>query len=216
MRADALVRFPELRGALERLGGALDAARPCSASTPRVEQDALAPREVARAALAEMGLIEPGDDLEIDEPVRVAHSPLVATDAETGAALRAVRQAFPGRRVLLEPLPDPLDALGEGEAPIALVAAVELADLDEAGTPMARPFEGLGVVGQTYLHLVSLSRWGGRWAKGHGSPRGPWARPPSERARCSPPAARSRWRSCRSPARTSPPRPPRAAPTPPS
>ena len=160
VRADALVRFPALRGALDRLAGQLDAAT-MRRLNARVDQDALSPREVARAALAEMGLIEPGDDLEIEEPVVIAHSELIATDAETGAALRAVRQAYPGRRVLLEPAADPLAAVGAGEAPIALVAAVELADLDDAGAAEARPFEGLGVVGQTYLHLVALGDGGG-------------------------------------------------------
>ena len=157
MRADALVRFPALGGALDRLAGGLDAAT-MQRLNARVEVDALSPREVARAALAEMGLIEPGDDLEIEEPVVIAHSPLIATDAETGAALRAVREAYPGRRVLLETFADPLAAVAAGEAPLALVAAVETSDLDDGGAlEDPRPFEGVGAVGQTYLHLVGLA-----------------------------------------------------------
>ena len=155
MRSDALARFPALEDALGRLGGMLD-AETMQRLNARVERDALSPREVARAALADMDLIEADEGLQIDEPVLVAHSPLVANEAETGLALRAVRQAFPGRRVLLEAMDDPLAGVGAGEAPLALVAAVELADLSEAGAPEARSFEGLGVVGQTALHLVAL------------------------------------------------------------
>ena len=155
MRADAMVRFPELRAALDRLDGLLDAGT-MQRLNSQVEQDALSPRDVARAALAELGLIEADEGLQIDEPVVVALSPLVATEAETGVALRAVREAYPGRRVLLEAFDDPLAGVAAGEAPIALVAAVEMADLSEAGAPEDRPFEGLGVVGQVALHVVSL------------------------------------------------------------
>ena len=155
-RADALARFADLRAALGRLAGRLD-TQTMQRLNAQVDVDALAPREVARAALAEMGLIEPGDDLEIEAPVVVAHSPLIATDAETGAALRAVRQAYPGRRVLLQTFDDPLAAVGAGEAPLGLVAAVELSELGGGGAlEDPRPFEGVGVVGQTFVHLVGL------------------------------------------------------------
>ena len=154
-RGEALLRFPELRGAVGRLDGLLDAGT-MQRLNAQVEQDALSPREVARAALADLGLIDADEGLQIDEPVIVALSPLIATEEETGLALRAVRTAYPGRRVLLAEMDDPLAGLGRGEAPIALVAAVEFADLSGDGVPQARDFEGLGVVGQTVLHLVAL------------------------------------------------------------
>ena len=155
VRADALARFPELRGVLAQLDGALDAAA-MRRLNAQVDEEALAPREVARGALAELGLLDADEGLQIDEPLLVAHSPLIGADEETGLALRAVRQAFPGRRVILEEVADPLAELGAGDAPIALVAAVELADLDDTGVSQPRPFEGVGVVGQTLVHLVSL------------------------------------------------------------
>ena len=153
-RADALARFPALRDAIGQLTGELDAAT-MQRLNAQVEQDALSPNEVARAALVELGLLEGDEGLDIEAPVVVAHSPLIDTEEETGRALRAVRQAYPGRRVLLEVMDDPLAGVGAGAAPVALVAAVELADLSGDG-PEDRPFEGLGVVGQTALHLVSL------------------------------------------------------------
>lgn len=155
IRSDALLRFPELQSALNALAGKLDAATMQKLNS-QVDQDALPPREVARAALAELGLIDAGESLEISEPLTVAHSPLIGADAETGVALRAVREAFPGRRVLLKPAADPLAMVGVGEAPMAFVAAVEFADVAEDGALSARSFEGLGVVGQAYVHLVGL------------------------------------------------------------
>ncbi|MEL7275869.1 MAG: glycine betaine ABC transporter substrate-binding protein [Pseudomonadota bacterium] len=153
IRADALVRFPELQGALRRLAGRLD-AETMQRLNSQVDQDALAPREVARAALAEMGLIEADAGLDVSEPVLVAHSPLIGADAETGTALRAVREAYPGRRVLLQSEPDPLAAVGTGDAPLALVAAVEFAALEDGGELSPRPFEAFGVAGQAYVHLI--------------------------------------------------------------
>ncbi len=156
IRADALVRFPALRGALDQLAGKLDEATMRSLNS-QVDQDALAPRAVARAALADMGMIDDATALEITEPLVVATSPLAGTDAESGKALRAVREAFPGRRVLLEEVADPLTEVGSGSARVALVSAVEFADLDDNGTPNTRAFEAAGVVGQSYLHLIALN-----------------------------------------------------------
>lgn len=155
IRADALVRFPELQGTLNSLAAKLD-AETMQRLNSQVDQDALAPREVARAALAEMGLIEADTGLDVSEPVLVAHSPLIGADAEMGTALRAVREAYPGRRVLLQAEPDPLGAVGAGAAPLALVAAVEFATLENDGQLTTRPFEAFGVVGQTYVHVVGL------------------------------------------------------------
>ncbi len=153
IRADALTRFPELQTSLNRLAGMLDAGTMQELNS-RVDQDALSPREVARAALGGMGLIDTDGELQITAPVVVAHSPLIATDAETGTALRAVREAYPGRRVTLQAEADPLNAVGTGAAPLALVAAVEFIDLNGGDALGQRPFEAAGVIGQAYLHMI--------------------------------------------------------------
>lgn len=156
IRADAVLRFPALRTALDRLAGAIDAAT-MRRLNAQVDLDALAPRAVARAALAEMGLLDISEDLDISVPLVVATSPLLGGDAETGRTLRAVREAFPGRRVTIEAFDDPLGAVSRGAARLALVSAADFAAVDAAGTPVARPFEGLGVVGQGFVHVVALA-----------------------------------------------------------
>ena len=154
LRSDALVRFPALRSVLDQLAGKIDEATMRDLNA-QVDQDALAPAAVARAALAQMGLLD-GTGLEIEEPLHVATSPLGIGDAESNTALRGVREAFPGRRVVLDVVNDPLDAVGSGAARVGLVTAVDFAALDAGGAPQVRPFEAVGVVGQSYLQVVSL------------------------------------------------------------
>ncbi|MEO1314563.1 MAG: glycine betaine ABC transporter substrate-binding protein, partial [Pseudomonadota bacterium] len=155
VRSDALTRFPELQGVLGRLAGRLDADTMQQLNS-RVDQDALSPREVARAALADMGMIDAEGGLDISEPLLVAHSRLVEADAETGIALRAVREAFPGRRVVLTAVDDPVGRVLSGASPLAMIATVEAVAVAEDASISARPIEAYGVVGQTYVHIVGL------------------------------------------------------------
>jgi glycine betaine/choline ABC-type transport system substrate-binding protein len=147
VRTEALVEFSALRDMLNKLAGALD-AETMQALNSQVDQASRAPRDVARAALADLGLLDTSGDFEVDEPLVVSHAPLTAADAEAGRALSAVRQAFPARRVQLVAADDPLAAVGRGEARIGLVAAAEFAEVADGGTT-TRPFEAAGVVGQT-------------------------------------------------------------------
>lgn len=150
IRSDALARFPNLEAQLDKLGGALDASLMRTLNS-QVELEGLAPASVARAALVELGLIDGSETLEITEPVRVAVEPaLVGTD-EMVSALRAVRLAFPERRVIAEPVGDTLAAIGRGETRVALAAGVEFTEAD--GTE--RPFEAAGTVGLAYVHLIA-------------------------------------------------------------
>ncbi len=154
IRSDALVRFPALRGALDQLAGKIDEATMRDLNS-QVDQDALAPAAVARAALADMGLIK-SEGLDIAQPLLVAASPLGLGNSESIIALRGVREAFPGRRVTLDPVADPLGAVGSGAARLGLVNTVDFASLDDTGTPQTRPFEAVGVVGTSYVQIVAL------------------------------------------------------------
>ena len=86
----------------------------------------------------------------------VAAPPLGLGNAESVIALRGVREAFPGRRVNLEPVFDPLAAVGSGPARLGLVNTVDFAVLDDCGSPQTRPFEAVGVVGTSYVRLIAL------------------------------------------------------------
>ena len=83
-----------------------------------------------------------------------AISPLVASDAVNGRVPRAVRETYPGRRVLLRAAPDGPASVAAGEAPPGFDVAVEFVDPSDAPDP--RPFEAIGPVGQAFVHVVSL------------------------------------------------------------
>jgi glycine betaine/choline ABC-type transport system substrate-binding protein len=152
---EALARFPALGGVLERLAGRVDEEM-MRILNLRVDQEGLAPRAVALSALAELGLVDDGELLEIAAPLVVAFDPSAVAEPEEGRALRAIRQAFPNRRVAAQPIADPLAAVGAGTARLALVPAVGFVEVDGRGVGLNRPFEAVGVVGQTFAHLIAL------------------------------------------------------------
>lgn len=151
--AAAYARFPALRETLGRLAGRLDEAR-MRDLVGQSDIHAVAPRTVARAALAEMGLLSGEASFEIAEPLVAAVSPFGEDGPESGQALAALREAFPGRRVLLEAHADPLASVGSGTARVALAATVDFVDVGDGGTTI-RPFEAVGVVGLSHLHLIA-------------------------------------------------------------
>ncbi len=155
VRSDALDRFPALADTLGKLAGQVDADLMRRLNS-EVQQDALSPNAVARAALAELGLVAGGSDLDISKPLVVAVSRHGANVSESGPALRAVREAFEGRRVVLEPVADALDSVGTGAARIALATTVEFAVPGGGNDDETRPFEAVGVVDQSFVHLVGL------------------------------------------------------------
>ena len=150
VRSDALARFPNLQAQLDKLGGALDESLMRTLNS-QVELEGLAPESVARVALVELGLIDGSETLEITEPVRVAVESALAGTDEAANALRAVRLAFPERRVVAEPVGDALAAVGRGEARVALASGIEFTEADGS----ERPFEASGSVGLAYVHLIA-------------------------------------------------------------
>ena len=156
IRNDALDRFPALADSLDKLAGQIDADLMRRLNL-EVQQEALSPNAVARAALIELGLVAGEGDLDISKPLIVAVSERGPSVAESGPALRAVREAFEGRRVLLESVADALDSVGSGAARLALATTVEFATPGGDTDDKTRPFEAVGVVGQSVIHLVGLS-----------------------------------------------------------
>jgi len=155
VRADALVRFPSLQESLDRLSGKLD-EEAMRKLNRLVDQESFTPRDVALVALVEMGLLENDNILPVNEPIRVSMAPSYKGIAESRQALRAVRKAFPGRHVRLDITQDPLKSVGNGTAVIGLVTTAEFVSLDDKNIPSLRPFEAVGVVGQSYLHIIAF------------------------------------------------------------
>lgn len=156
MRADARARLPGLGPALDRLAGKLDAALMRRLNL-RVDIDGQPAREVAQAALIELGLLEGMTSGTEGEPLRLA-APALLSNEERALALRAARRAFAGRQVALVTTADPLGAVGAGAARLALVNAAGFFEADAQGDPVLRPgFQAVGLVGDAAVHLVTTA-----------------------------------------------------------
>lgn len=152
-RTDSLARHPALRDAIEALAGKIN-AETMRALNSRVDIDGRSAETVARAALAEMGLIE-GGAVTDDEPLVISISALLADTGLGNAALRAARRAFTGREIELSGSADPLAPVGTGDARMALVEADAFFDLSGSEPVRNERFEAVAAVGQSVVHLLS-------------------------------------------------------------
>ncbi|WP_159585704.1 glycine betaine ABC transporter substrate-binding protein [Chelativorans xinjiangense] len=152
-RTGSLERHPALREAMEALAGKIDADTMRTLNS-RVDIDGRSAETVARAALAEMGLVE-GGVVTDEEPLVISASPLLAETGYGNAALRAARRAFTGREVELAASTNPLSAIGTGDARIALVEADAFFNLSGAEAVRNERFEAVAAVGQSVVHLLA-------------------------------------------------------------
>ena len=152
-RAAALDRYPAIREAIGALAGKID-AETMRTLNGRVDIDGRSAEAVARAALAQMGLIE-GGAVTDEEPLVIASSPLLAETGFANTALRAARRAFEGREITISASADPLAPVGAGEARVALVAADAFFDLSGSEPVRDERYEAVAAIGQTAVHLLS-------------------------------------------------------------
>ena len=122
VRSDALAKLPALAGVLDKLSGAIS-ANDMQAMNKSVDLDAQTPASVATAFLVAKGLLEEGAVASAVEQLQVAAAPDIGSSSETAKALRAVRTGFPGRDLDVLNTADPLQALVDGQARIAMVGA---------------------------------------------------------------------------------------------
>ncbi len=155
-RSDSLARFPALQTSLNKLNGKLDETSMRKLNI-LVDQETFTPRDVARTALTEMGLLdETVSTLSTSESIVISTGSSNIGIAESGRVFHAVRKAFPGRHVQLEMQHDPLKSVENSTSVLGLVTAVEFTSFDQNNIPSLRPFEAVGVVGQSYLHIIAL------------------------------------------------------------
>jgi osmoprotectant transport system substrate-binding protein len=150
---EAAADFPGLEALVERLQGRLDTAT-MRGLNARVQLAGQAPAAVAADFLREAGLLREGGGQRREAELNVAVHDLDRLTAETGRALRAVRQAFPQRSVQLVQVPDPLDELADGRARLAVLGGERFfADAGE-GMERDRRGEAVAVLGTRMLQLV--------------------------------------------------------------
>ncbi|MDX1542125.1 MAG: glycine betaine ABC transporter substrate-binding protein, partial [Geminicoccaceae bacterium] len=148
VRNQAMEQFPALDAALGKLGGLIEPAamREMNAA---VELEGMDPADVAKRFLADQGIIEIAEgEIAAVEELTVAVGPLDAAGNQVAQAMAAVRKAFQGRTVSVVETPDPVAALRQGEARLALVDASAFFNLGEGVFPEQDvPAQALGVVG---------------------------------------------------------------------
>lgn len=159
-RDAAITAHPALSGVLDQLAGALSIEQ-LRALSRRVSLRGEDPRQVARDELVRLALI----DGEAAEPKRQALKLAVSlsanADGEAGKVLRALRRSFPARNVQLLRSPDPLGAVEQGSARLALVSAPAFfapggVDPDTGQPPLRPGVEAVALVGTSYLQAFAL------------------------------------------------------------
>ena len=149
----AMARHPEIAAALGALAGRLDVER-MRALVGAVALDGRAPREVAREALAALGLLDAGPAV-LAQPFRLAVDPAEVGAEMTSKVLRAVRGAVTGRGVALFETGNPVGAILDGRARTALVPAIAQFDIDGDQARLLDGIETIAVVGSYYLHALA-------------------------------------------------------------
>ncbi|TVP75848.1 glycine betaine ABC transporter substrate-binding protein, partial [Thioalkalivibrio sp.] len=159
-REAVLQRFPALEGVLAQLTGAIGDQQ-MQALSRRVTVRGEDPREVVRAELIRLGLID-GEIGERDrQALNLAVSLSANAEGEAGTILRQLRRSFPTSTVNLVRSSDPLGAIEDASARIALVSAPAFfapGSVDPAtGQPPLRPgIEAVGLVGTSFLQAFAL------------------------------------------------------------
>ncbi len=151
--AAALAREPRIRETLEGLAGRLDDTL-MSQLNRQVQIFGQRPRDVALRALAELELIE-GTGATAKVPLYLSIDPEEVGGRMATAALRAVRQAIPGRDVKFATAAAPVQQVEERAARLALAPAI--AQFDVSGGPVVRKetLETVAALGSAFVHALA-------------------------------------------------------------
>ena len=156
VRSEALRTLPSLSGVLAQLSGAITAAD-MQRMNKSVDLDAQTPASVASGFLAGKGLLPEGAAATNVETLFVAGDPSLDRGSESARALRAIRAGFPGRDLEILNTPDPLGALANGAARVAIAGTEAFYTIGDSG-PVARDdAQAFAVLGYRTAHLFARS-----------------------------------------------------------
>jgi len=160
----ALERIPSLPEALAPLVGAIDAPT-LREMVRQVQVAGRTPRAVAAIALARLGIVKRTATTRAEIPLAIAIDSHELGSSPANRTLAAVRTAMPGRAVSLMSRANPLDALSQGDARMAVVPAAAHFRLTPNGAARDEGVEAVSVVGNATLYAIAAgegpSRLGG-------------------------------------------------------
>lgn len=154
VRSDALANIPALSGVLDKLSGAIS-ANDMQAMNKAVDLDAQSPASVATAFLVAKGLLPEGSAASSVEKLLVASGPDTRSGSESSRALRAIRAGFTGKDLEVLTVADPLQALVDGEARVAMVGAEAFYMQGENGPVAKDNARAFAVLGYKSAHLIA-------------------------------------------------------------
>ena len=154
VRTDALTTIPNLAGVLDKLSGAINASD-MQAMNKSVDLDAQTPASVATAFLVAKGLLPEGAADSAVEKLLVAADPSIGRSSETAKALRAIRAGFSGSDLEIANSTDPLQALSDGNARVAMVGAEAFYAPGDSGPVAKGNAQAFAVLGYKTAHLIA-------------------------------------------------------------
>ena len=159
VRSGALAEIPQLAGVLDKLSSAISAAD-MQAMNKSVDLDAQTPASVATAFLVAKGLLPEGAAESEVEKLMIAADPSVGRSSETARALRAIRAGFAGSDLEIINTADPLQALSDGKARVAMVGAESFYSIGESGPVAKNNAQAFAVLGYKTAHLIGRKSGG--------------------------------------------------------
>ncbi|MDM8564084.1 glycine betaine ABC transporter substrate-binding protein [Candidatus Halobeggiatoa sp. HSG11] len=156
VRASTLERYPKLRPILKKLTGLIDTTS-MRQMNREVELEGQDYQVVARDFLIKHQLIKQKAKSAKSEELTIVAGLLNDVSGSISKALRAVRKTFPGRRVNVSQLTDPLAAIQSGEARLGILSAEAFFTLTDDFLPLTnKTIEAVGVIGNRMAHIVTL------------------------------------------------------------
>jgi glycine betaine/choline ABC-type transport system substrate-binding protein len=155
VRQSTLERYPQLVAILDQLKDTMgvDVMREMNKA---VELEGRDYKLVARQFLVERQLATTPQDLAKAEELPLAVGLLDEVELGAGKAVRAVRKAFPTRRVTLDRTSEPLQQMLEGKTRLALAGAQAFFELKGVFPEPITTAEALGMVGYRLAHLLTV------------------------------------------------------------
>jgi len=153
VRSDALAKFPNFAGVLDKLDNAITATD-MQAMNKSVDLDAQTAASVATSFLVSKGLLPEGSAGSAVQELMVAADPSIGRSSQTAKALRAVRAGFPGSDLKILNTPDPLQALVDGSARVAMVGAESFYSQGTDGPVAKGNAKAFSVLGYKTAHLI--------------------------------------------------------------
>ena len=157
VRQETLKQYPQLRHLLQKLAGLIDTTS-MRQMNREVELEGQDYKVVAQDFLVKHNLINKQVQTSKTEEFVVAAGMLNELGGSISKAVRAIRRTFPGRRIQVNQVADPLQAMMNGEARLGILSAESFFTMTDEFLPEPNQIvEAIGMIGTRMVHIVTLN-----------------------------------------------------------